>query len=288
MNTPPVSEKKASPTALSTSDKMGLGRTSGQRGAEILAGLRAELLPSPTTKALARFSGQLVARMMMQVMGRNNAAGTNFIAVRTAAFEALIKAFIINQENVLLVEIAAGFSPRGLELAQALPQVQVIEIDLPDVVREKKKRLLKARDVTIPSNLTWREADMGVVTLKEVLEGKLATVITAEGLLPYFPHEQQVRISQQVYENLTERGLFLADMSWQEGTKQAEEGTRFFSRQAGQVLGLVKNKEEARNVFVEAGYQVVDIHLPSELASKFNLLSPVLDFQLLIAAQKTP
>ena len=284
--TPSESEQQASPTALPSSDQLGLGRTSGQRGAEILAGLRAELIPSPTTKALARFSGQLVARLMIQVMGRGNVPGMNYIAVRTSSLAALIKEFIADQKDVLLVEIAAGFSPRGLELALALPQAQVIEIDLPDVVQEKRKRLEKGRDVTIPPNLSWREADMGVVSLKEVLEGKVANVITAEGLMPYFPHEQQVRIAQQVYENLTPRGLFLADMTWHEGVQKAEEGTRFFSRQAGKVLGTVKTKEEAATIFTEAGYQNVDVHLPSELAERYNLLTPVLDFQLLVAAQK--
>jgi hypothetical protein len=44
---------KASPTALPSSDVLGLGRTSGQRGAEIMAGVRAEITPSPITIALS-------------------------------------------------------------------------------------------------------------------------------------------------------------------------------------------------------------------------------------------
>jgi O-methyltransferase involved in polyketide biosynthesis len=127
---------------------------------------------------------------------------------------------------------------------------------------------------------------MGVTPLAAVLDGKVANAIAAEGLLPYFPREKQVQICRQVYDNLATPGLFVADMSWHEGVRQAREGTRFFSRQAGDILGIVTSADEARSIFTEAGFQKVVVHLPSDLAPRYNLPTPVLNFQLLVAAYK--
>jgi hypothetical protein len=49
---------------------------------------------------------------------------------------------------------------------------------------------------------------------------------------------------------------------------------------------MVRSKDEARSIFTDAGYDPVDVHLPSELAERFKLLTPVQDFQLLVAAHK--
>lgn len=80
----------------------------------------------------------------------------------------------------------------------------------------------------------------------------------------------------------------MADFSWRQGIKLAEQGVRFFSRQAGQLLGLVETQEEAENILRKAGFEQVTIHLPSQLAPRYGLPNPVLDFQLLAVARKAP
>jgi len=50
--------------------------------------------------------------------------------------------------------------------------LQVIEIDLPDVIQEKQKRLEKG-GISIPPNILWKSADLGVQPLNAVLEGQL-------------------------------------------------------------------------------------------------------------------
>ncbi len=281
-------ENTVSPTAKTTADTMGLGRTSGQRGAEILAGIRAELTPSPITKALSRYTGQLAARMMIKLLGRGSGiAGMNFVAVRTSGFSALIKEAVTDIEsNLTIVEIAAGFSPRGFELAQTLSHARVIEIDLPDVVEQKQSRLRRVRGMGIPDNLIWYGADMGTVTLRKILDNRAAHAISAEGLLPYFPRAEQVAICRQIYENLTEGGLFIADFSWRPGLNMAREGTMFFSRQAGNIAGLVDSPEDVEGILQDAGFDEVSIEKPSALAERFQLPTPVLDFQLIAVGRK--
>lgn len=68
---------------------MGLGRTSGQRSAEMVAGLRAELDPSPVNQALSRFAGRLTARIMLKLM--RDKSLVNFLIARPAAFSKLLQ-----------------------------------------------------------------------------------------------------------------------------------------------------------------------------------------------------
>ncbi|MBC6937363.1 MAG: hypothetical protein DWB42_16205, partial [Chloroflexi bacterium] len=113
---PPVS-----PTAQTSPDALGLGQTSGQRGAEILAGFRAEKYPAPDTLALSRWSGRITARLLMRLTSSD--APMNFTAARFVIIQTLIRRALAKDEsNPVIVEIAAGLSPRGLRLAQELPQ----------------------------------------------------------------------------------------------------------------------------------------------------------------------
>src|SRR5215471_2870363 len=84
----------SSPTAQLSCDTLGLGRTSGQRGAEISAGIRAEFMPSPVTKALRRHVGQVTAKILLRIVPSCEQAGVNFLVVRAEVFAAIIKQLI--------------------------------------------------------------------------------------------------------------------------------------------------------------------------------------------------
>ncbi|MDL1885545.1 class I SAM-dependent methyltransferase, partial [Anaerolineae bacterium CFX8] len=235
---PPVS-----PTAQTSPDALGLGQTSGQRGAEILAGFRAEKYPAPDTLALSRWSGRITARLLMRLTSSD--APMNF------------RALAKDESNPVIVEIAAGLSPRGLRLAQELPQAQVIEIDLPDVVRDKQQRLERAKDVTIPPNIQWLTADLGTTPLSKVLDGRQVDVVAAEGLLPYFSHQEITAMTRGVLSSLKPGGKFIADIPRQAGMEEIRQIMGFFSRQAGQLKGTVQTEDQARQLLLDAGYPSV-------------------------------
>jgi O-methyltransferase involved in polyketide biosynthesis len=277
---------KVSPTAQLTPDVLGLGRTSGQRGAEIMAGIRAEVTPTPVTIALSRMSGRIAARLMRAISIGVPPETVNFLSVRSGGITALLKEEIQHiKDQLLIVELAAGFSPRGVELAQSLPNAEVIEVDLPDVVHEKKKRLQKVQTLKLPTNLQWREADLGVVPLSQVLAGKFANAIAAEGLLPYFTPEKIVEIVRNIRRNLKPNGVLVCDLAWKKGVQAGGEGSRYLSRQAGTFLGAMSTPVEGCKLFVEAGYVDVTFHLPTVLAAKYNLPRPVNDLQFIIVAR---
>lgn len=272
------------PTAAPSHDSLMLGRTSGQRGAEILAGLRAELLPSPETNALAKFSGRLTARLVMTI--EKSQAALNYIAVRPSSLTGLARPFLTDKSAPVIVDIACGFSPRGMLLAREFPNASIIEIDLPDVVNDKRERLTRSREVKMPQNIRWIGADLGRRALNEVLDNHQADVVIAEGLTAYFSHEDNVRIGQHVRASLKEGGAFIADYPQREGMANAQKATRFFSRQAGEYLGIMDNEEQLKKVLQDAGYSKVELYVASQCADMFKLPRPVLDFSYFVVATK--
>lgn len=270
------------PTAAPSPDSLMLGRTSGQRGAEILAGLRAEMLPSPETNALAKFSGRLTARLVMTM--EKSQAALNYVAVRPSSLTALARPFLVNKDAPLIVDIACGFSPRGVQLAREYPNATIIEIDLPDVVKDKRERLIRSREVKLPSNIRWIGADLGKSALVDVLEGQLADVVIAEGLTAYFTPEDNTRIAQYIRASLKETGAFIADYPQREGMENAQKATRFFSRQAGEYLGIMDSEAQLTQVIQAAGYSKIELYTASQCAEMFKLPKPVLDFSYFVVA----
>lgn len=278
------SKTQVYPTAQVSPDAFGLGRTSGQRGAEILAGLRAELLPTPESLALARFGGRVIARLVLSI--EKSPAALNFVAVRMGAFSELVRQALPGQQpSGRVVEIAAGFSPRGIQMAQSLPNVEVIEVDLPDVVRDKEARLRRGKSLNVPRNLKWRAVDLGVMPLAAVIEPESADVVASEGLNAYLTPEGITKAAASARECLKPGGSYVCDIPWAVGMKESMQATRFFSRQAGTYKGVVENEEEARNLLLAAGYKSVDIFKASVLAAELHLLTPVVDFAFFAVAK---
>ncbi|MEO8609139.1 MAG: class I SAM-dependent methyltransferase [Chloroflexota bacterium] len=282
--TPP---SQVSETAKDTheQDPLGMGRTAGQRTAEVFAGLRAELMRTPETDALTRISGRITARMIKSV---GSPKVLNFVPVRDGSFTGLIKQALGNDgTGKILVEVAAGFSARGLHLAKEMPNLQVIEVDLPDVVTEKHKRLERGH-IAIPSNITWKSADLGVQPLSEVLGQQHVDVVTAEGLLPYFEFPDITRIARHMYASLNPGGVFIADLGFtdSQGAKEANGLVQIFRRYTRSSPGAVTDEETAYRLFREAGYETVELYRMPQTAALFDLPQPVSDVLFFMVAHK--
>lgn len=277
----------SSPTAIETPDASGLGRTGGQRTAEIFAGLRAELMPSTETHALSLRSGRMMAKLMMRVA---RPKVLNFVPIRLGGFTGLIQQSIAQNiyGDVTIVEMGAGFSPRGLHLARTMPNAIVIEIDLPDVIEEKQKRLSRIPNFTPPANLLWRSADLGVTPLADVLNGEAADVVTAEGLLPYFSLEEITQIGKSVRDCLKPGGKFIADIGYMtaQGKQQAGQLVRIFNRQTRTTPGTVTEPETARQLFVDADFSQVQMYSMPEVAQMYDLPQPAPDVLFFMVGHK--
>jgi O-methyltransferase involved in polyketide biosynthesis len=276
-----------SPTAQDTheQDKLGMGRTAGQRTAEVFAGLRAELLNTPEAIALASRGGHIAAQVIKSLGSKK---ALNFVPVRQGGFTGLIKKSLgKDAKGKVLVEIAAGFSSRGIALAKEIPDLQIIEIDLPDVNEEKQKRLEKGK-IAIPSNITWKSADLGVQPLNEVLKHQEVDVVAAEGLLPYFEYADITRIAKHIYRSLKVGGVFIADLGFIDDTGAKETGAlvRLFSRFTSSSPGSVSDEKTAYKLFHDAGYEEVELYKLPQVAELFDLPRPVSDVLYFMVARR--
>jgi O-methyltransferase involved in polyketide biosynthesis len=281
--------QQQSRTAQTSRDTIGLGRTPGQRGAEMIAGIRAEMNPTSESLALSRIGGRVVARVLLR-LGQNRAL-FQFIPARMFALSEMIRRSIPeNKEDLLIVEIAAGFSPRPMHIAQQFPKAQVIEVDLPDVVTEKQRRL-KRSAVDLPPNLSWLTADLGVTNLHDVLEGRKADVIASEGLTLYFTAAEIIQMNHHLRLSLVDGGAYITEIYYRDkfeearSSPQVNSAVSYFLRQAGHIPGLATNDEMARSWFTEAGFGRVETHQMLPLLTDIKQPLPGVDIATIVVAR---
>lgn len=267
-------------------DGFALGVSQGQRSAEIVAAVREERMPSPETKALSRWSARIFNKLVFGLLRKNNKeALLNYFFIRNEGMKLLSENALRDEENAIFVDIASGFSPRALFLARELPHVRVIEIDQDSVIQEKKRRLRSGR-IELPENLEFISADLGRTPLNQALGGLLVDVISAEGLNPYFPPDEVIIIAKGVYDSLKPNGLYVSSITLREGANEIMEAMRFASRQVGNILSIMETEEDAKQLFLDAGYEDVSIHLPLDLAESHNLPKPVFNLEAFVVAKK--
>jgi O-methyltransferase involved in polyketide biosynthesis len=282
--------KQVSPTAQESSGVLGLGKTSGQRSAEMLAGLRAELMPKPEYIAMTRTAGRLIGGLIIR-LGGGDQPKANVALARPEAFRYLVTQALQGKTDAHYVELASGFLPRAWQVAQEFPHLRVTEVDLPDVIAEKQKRFKKAK-LALPPNLRMLSADLGVKPLAEILGGEKADVIAAEGLLPYFELDRVQYIAAGVRQSLKDDGVFIADILTKEAVHmlthdRSRQAASIFRQNAGNWLGVVNDPAHAQAIFTAVGYARVETHKLSEVAAQLaEVRKPVADLTLLVVAHR--
>ena len=163
----------------------------------------------------------------------------------------------------------------------------MIEIDLPDVIQEKQKRLEKAR-IPIPPNVTWKSADLGVQPLAEVLDQTQVDIVTAEGLMPYFEHGDITRIAANVHKSLKVGGVFIADLGFTDaqGAQEAGKLVQMFRRYTNSTPGSVTDEATAYRLFQDAGYDLVELYRMPQTAALFALPQPVSDVTFFMVSHR--
>ena len=66
-----------SPTARETQGTLPVGKSQGQRSAEIVAGIRAELMPTAEYIAMSRVAGRMAASLILRLGRGDNQAKIN-------------------------------------------------------------------------------------------------------------------------------------------------------------------------------------------------------------------
>jgi len=186
-----------------------------------------------------------------------------------------------------VLELAAGFSPRGLNLAGD-PSVTYVEMDLPGVI-EDKQRIVDAlvADGAIPARPNFHLAVGDALNLADLhaAAGYFADrpiAVVNEGLLHYLDHAQRAALAGHVRALLEQYGgVWITpdiDIQFRPGTDFGPAAGAVKERvaQVGALTGvdMLKNRFEsedaARAFFEELGFQV-ERHSFMEVADQLVL-----------------
>ena len=176
-----------------------------------------------------------------------------------------------------VIEIAAGFSPRGSMVSED-PSVNYIEVDLPDVVKLKHKQLLRSADgkrVLARKNFQLRSGDVTHLNLTEFPQ-QPSFVIT-EGLMMYFKREQQLDIWRNLASHIkTCGGEYVFDYIPLDDEPQRSFLGRVFSAVRSIFLKKTyaydeRTREQIADDLRSVGFTRVDIYSSADIASEWRL-----------------
>jgi O-methyltransferase involved in polyketide biosynthesis len=185
------------------------------------------------------------------------------------------------------LEVAAGFSPRGLNLA-ADPRATCVEMDLPGVIQEKKRIVerLTARGV-IPDRFNFHPVEGNVLRLADLFSAvdyfaqDQPIAVLNEGLLPYLTHAERATFAGNVHTVLEQFGgvWITPDIDIQLPENTSPKDRLAVKARTGKIdlltgVDVLKNRfenEEVARVFFERLGFHVERHSFMELADQLVL-----------------
>lgn len=150
-------------------------------------------------------------RGLEEIRGVAEATGGKELTPMFEARYKMVNQILKERGTNQILEIAAGFSPRGLVMSQT-PEVQYVEMDLPGVIDDKEEfvRKLDAQGkVRARENLHLVKGnglnEHDVLSAASLLSNEPITVLN-EGLLRYLSHEEKKVLARNIKKLLEERG----------------------------------------------------------------------------------
>jgi len=178
----------------------------------------------------------------------------------------LLKESGINQ----FLELASGFSPRGILMTEENPSIEYVEVDLPGILSEKKKiveKLIAKSKLRRRDNLHFEEEN--ALETNSLLEAahffqQKPIAVFHEGLLRYLNFEEKAIIAKNIH-SLLERfgGVWITPDISMKKIIQAEkdiygENKTFSEKMTGINIeeNLFENEEQAQKFFRGLGFTI--------------------------------
>jgi O-methyltransferase involved in polyketide biosynthesis len=254
---------------------------------ELYAGFRAEIMASPINVALSTLGGRIGARVIKSMIHDKSIINyqKNRIDLMVAAVNCALPA---GKGKVTLVDAPCGFSPLGFTLAQRYPQAQVLEMDLREIIQDKRNRLQRARDIKIPPNLTFIEADFRRTPLGKVLaEHHHPQVDVLTFSFNSFTSGELLRLSRYLRGLLTDQGAIICFGTWKPTNNQEQAVHNLIRRQTQDDWKVTfQDKTEAVDLFKQVGFSSVDVYLGSELSQFTDITEDISDVEIFIIARR--
>lgn len=166
-----------------------------------------------------------------------------------------------------VIELAAGFSGRGLRMCLRHPELRYIETDLPHMVRLKRTRI--AGLVKVPPllasqviDVSVREGEGSISELFARLPHDQGVAVITEGLMNYLPGGLADGLWQQIAGGLRrfDHGLYLADCYFprQAHPAMAVLGLALMGFTRSRMHSHLWHHRQARRRLLKAGFAVVN------------------------------
>ena len=199
------------------------------------------------------------------------------LLARHKAIDEILTRAIETGEISQVIEIAAGYSARGLRFARRFPHVTYIEGDLAPIAQAKRARLDAAglRGANHEVRAVDAVADVGPESLAEVaaaLDPAKGTAVITEGLLGYLDPATVAGIWRRIATALGRfpHGLYLSDLFVASELRRSHT-TRVFRLllQAfvrGRTYVQAEDEVAAHKALDSAGFQNVNVRIPDSRA----------------------
>jgi len=234
-------------------------------------GLSHQALVTPQGRLL--FNALKPWSLLAQSRGKPTVDG--FLLARHRLIDALLEQAIAEGRVTQVIEIAAGFSPRGWDFKRRHGRrLRYIEADLPHMAEWKLQRL-ERNGLLLPGHRVQpldALADLGPLSLSALadrLDPAQGTAIITEGLLNYFDRDAVLGMWRRFAGVLSRfpQGLYLSDLHLandNRGTSQRVFGKLLQAFVRGRVHLHFREGGEALAQLREAGFPEARLHDPRQ------------------------
>ena len=197
----------------------------------------------------------------------------HFLLARHRIIDQLLEREIASGSVRQVVELAAGMSPRSLELVRRHPEVTCVEVDLPAMAARKKAALARigtdfARHRVVAADVF----SAGLSAVFDALDPDEGVGVVTEGLLNYFSTDQVLNLWCRLAQELRAfpYGVYLSDLHV---SSSAGLPDRLFALGLGLVVrGRVHlhfdDDAAAADALRTVGFASAELHAPSEYAGE--------------------
>jgi len=240
-----------------------LGQTQEERSSELMAGARAMVLPSPLNYALSSIRGRTMARLYLNMPGGQDLQ--RYVQFRNSAqIEIFRRGIPAGCEQPRLLEPYVGFGILSLSLAETFPQATVFELDRPDTIAERQRRLSGMQK---PANVRTLSANLDQRPLHELLGGEPMHVILSNGL--FLTSEEYTQALRYLRTLLAPDGAIFAILPWAAGTEQNVWG-RMYKMQISKYPGAIRSRDQFIQILNRAGFYDVQLFDIRELGQEIG------------------
>lgn len=194
-------------------------------------------------------------------------ASRDHLAPQLEARYKLVDKLILEAGTSQVVELASGVATHGINLTRSNPDLSYVEVDLPDVVKEKRAVIDEVR-VAVPPNLTLVEGNaLSEDDIRKAIAGfdkaKPLTVVN-EGLMRYLTFDEKTVLAQTVHKLLSEySGVWVTpDISLRQALAREDAVATGHTQGLKQTTGIdidrnvFKDEQHAKEFFEGLGFNV--------------------------------